>query len=453
MKNYDVAIIGAGISGIMVAYRLIQKNKNLDIALIDKGSSLSSRNCPLISKTSTHCLNCKSCSIMCGFAGAGAFSDGKFIILTEYGGNLASIIGEPSALYYMEAADSILSKYSGPQKTYTPNDTLIKLCSENNLQLKKGTVKHFGTENNLLIMQKLLADIQQNCTFLYNSNVIDIDPETRKISIENSDEIFAQKIIFAVGRSGNNFLSTWCQKHHINITNNNVDIGVRVELKNKTWERISSIAYDPKISYISQKYNDETRMFCFNQGGHVVIENTFGTQTVNGHAYSDPKLKSDNCNFALLSSIKFSTPFNKPTDYILHLVSCSNIISGNSVIVQRFGDLISGQRTTVEKLSTSSIKPTLNAYPGDLSLCLPKRQLDNIIETIYKLDSIAPGTADDDTLLYGIEGKYYSSVPDMDNFQLNGLLNIYACGDGCGATRSLAQAAANGLYLADHIDK
>lgn len=452
MKKYDIVIIGAGISGIMLAYRVIQKNKNLNIALIDKGSALLNRHCPVLSKQTIHCLNCKSCSIMCGFAGAGAFSDGKFIISTEYGGNLASIIGESSALYYMQLADEILSKYSGPQKIYIPNDALMKLCSENNLQLKKGIVKHFGTENNLRIMKKLLDELETKCTFMYSTNVIDIDPETKLISLENSHKIFAQKIIFAVGRSGNNFLNKWCQKNHIKTTNNNVDIGVRVELKNETWEKISAIAYDPKISYISKKYNDETRMFCFNQGGQVVLENTFGTQTVNGHAYSETTLKSDNCNFALLSSIKFTSPFNNPTDYICHLVSCSNIISGNSVIIQRFGDLINGQRTTDEKLSISSIKPTLNAYPGDLSLCLPKRQLDNIIETIHKLDSIAPGTANDDTLLYGIEGKYYSSVPDMDNFQLEGLLNIYACGDGCGATRSLAQAAANGLYLADHID-
>lgn len=192
-------------------------------------------------------------------------------------------------------------------------------------------------------------------------------------------------------------------------------------------------------------------MFCFNQGGEVVIENTLGGLTVNGHAYSDNNLKTENSNFALLSGIKFSLPFCNPNEYILNLVKCSNIISGNNVILQRFGDLVSGKRSTVESLKSSSIKPTLDAYPGDLSLCIPKRQLDNIIETIYKLNDIAKGTSHDDTLLYGIEAKYYSSVPKMKNFKINNLSNIYACGDGCGITRSLAQAAANGLFLADII--
>ncbi len=451
MKKYDVAIIGAGISGIMLAYRLTLRDPAKKVVLIDKGKTLEKRSCPLVEKTTSKCMECQSCSIMNGFAGAGAFSDGKFIISTEYGGDFASEVGNEVALHYMEMAEEIMAKHGGEQDSYTPNDMLINLCSNNDLILKKGRVKHFGTDKNLIIMSSILEELGDRCTLLSDANVIDVDAIERTIKIENNENIYADIIVFAVGRSGNSFLQKWCERNDVKTTNRNVDIGVRVELKNSVWEKISAIAYDPKISYISKKYKDETRMFCFNPGGHVVVENTFGVKTVNGHAFADPKLQSDNCNFALLSSIKFTSPFNNPTEYIRNLVSCSNIISGDMVIVQRFGDLISGQRTTIDKLYNSSIKPTLDAYPGDLSLCLPKRQLDNIIETIYKLDEIAPGTAANDTLLYGIEGKYYSSKPKMEEFQLSGLPNIYACGDGSGVTRSLAQAAANGLYLADYI--
>ena len=451
MNNYDIIIIGAGISGIMLAYRLLQKNKSLNMILIDKGAYISKRKCPIMLKVSNNCLNCKPCSVMCGFAGAGAYSDGKFIISTEYGGELPSVIGEEKALYYMNMADSILKKFSKVKKIYEPNNELLELCSRNQLQLKKGIVKHFGTENNIIIMEKLLEEIKEKCIFLENSNVIDVKVENMEVILENSKKIKGKKIIFAVGRSGNKFLQTWCEKNNVEISSNNVDIGVRVELKNEIWEKISSVVYVPIISYITKEYNDEVRMFCFNQGGEVVIENTFGGLTVNGHAYSDNNLKTENSNFALLSGAKFSLPFCNPNEYILNLVKCSNIISGNNVILQRFGDLVRGKRSTVESLKSSSIKPTLHAYPGDLSLCMPKRQLDNIIETIYKLNDIALGTSHDDTLLYGIEAKYYSSVPKMKNFKINNLSNIYACGDGCGITRSLAQAAANGLFLADII--
>ena len=212
MKHYDIIIIGAGISGIMLAYRLLEKNKNLDIILIDKGSYISKRKCPIILKDSNRCLNCKICSVMCGFAGAGAYSDGKFIISTEYGGNLSSVIGEKKALYYMNMADSILKKFSEVKKIYEPNKELLELCLKNQLQLKKGIVKHFGTENNLIIMEKLLEEIKEKCTFLENSNVIDVKVENMEVILVNSEKIKGKKIIFAVGRSGNKFLQTWCKK-------------------------------------------------------------------------------------------------------------------------------------------------------------------------------------------------------------------------------------------------
>ncbi len=451
MTKYDVAIIGGGICGLMTAYGLLEKNKNLKIIIFDKGHSLEERRCPIIENKIDHCVDCQPCSIMNGFAGAGAFSDGKFIISTEYGGHLQEVIGEELATSYMKRADNILVNCGATTETYIPNKTLIDLCKNNGLSIKKGIVKHFGTEKNICIMGAMIKYIEKYCVLVSNCTVKNVDPVSHHIFTDKTEVIFAEYIIFAVGRSGGNFFVEWCKNHGVKMSNNNVDIGVRVELKSEVWKKVSAIAYDPKIYYISEIYKDETRMFCFNDGGQVVIENTFDTKTVNGHAYSNPALKSENSNFALLTSIKFSEPFNNPVEYVHLLANCSNYISGGTVVVQRFGDLVRGCRTTLDKIEHSSVKPTLKAYPGDLSLCLPKRQLDSIIETIKKLDSIAPGTAADDTLLYGIEGKYYSAVPSMNDFFIDGYSKILACGDGSGITRSLAQAAANGLYIADKI--
>lgn len=453
MEKYDVAIIGGGIGGLITAYGLLKQNQEIRIAIFEKGCRLSERKCPIVNNKVEKCANCKICSIMNGVAGAGAFSDGKFIISTEYGGHLQDYIGEKLAQEYMQKLDIILMEFGAPTKSFSPNNTLIELCKKNGLNIKTGIVKHFGTENNIHIMNELIRWIETRCTIFSQCAITEVEPDTHLIYREsNNSPVFATHIVFAVGRSGSKFFSDWCHGHCITIENHNVDIGVRVELKAETWQSIAEIAYDPKISYTSKHYKDETRVFCFNDSGYVVLENTFGAKTVNGHAYQDLKLKTENSNFALLTSIKLTEPFNNPIEYINLIAKNVNCISGGTAIIQRFGDLIRGVRTTEEKLYESSIKPTLTqAYPGDLSLCIPKRQLDSIIETIYQLDKIAPGTAGEDTLLYGIEGKYYSAVPRANNLEIENCENIYACGDGCGITRSLAQAGANGLYLADRI--
>lgn len=451
MVEYDVAIIGGGICGLMTAYGLLEKDKNLKIIIFDKGHSLSARKCPIIENKIDRCIECQPCSVMNGFAGAGAFSDGKFIVSTEYGGHLQEVLGEKLATTYMNRADNILVNFGATTETYIPNDALIDICENNGLGIKKGIVKHFGTEKNISIMGAMIEYLEKHCVLVPNCTVQNVDPDNQLIFTDKSDKIFAEYVVFATGRSGGKFFGKWCKSQGVRMYNNKVDIGVRIELKSEVWEKISSIAYDPKIYYISEIYKDETRMFCFNERGQVVIENTFDAKTVNGHAYSNLKLKSENSNFALLTSIKFSEPFNNPVEYVHLLAKCANYIGDGTVVVQRFGDLIRGCRTTQDRIEQSSIKPTLKAYPGDLSLCLPKRQLDSIIETIKKLDSIAPGTADEDTLLYGIEGKYYSAIPSMNDFKIDGYSKIFAGGDGGGITRSLAQAAANGLYIADKI--
>jgi Uncharacterized FAD-dependent dehydrogenases len=388
---------------------------------------------------------------MYGLAGAGAFSDGKYIITNEYGGWLTDYISPEASLKYMELADSILMSFGATEFRYKPNNALKKMCLQNGLFMKQGEIKHLGTENNFKIMTQFIEHISRLCEIVTNCEVLDIDKGEHIVKSNNCENILAENIVFSVGRSGSSFLKNWCDKNNIEVENNNVDIGVRVELPSTIWEDISQKVYDPKISYRSKRYGDETRMFCFNEGGQVVTENTDGIKTVNGHAYADPSLKSENSNFALLSTIKFSEPFKKPIEYIKSIAGIANYISNGSVVVQRFGDLVNGHRTTQDNLKNTTVKPTLNAYPGDISLCIPKRQLDNIIETIEKLETIAPGTANYDTLLYGVECKYYSARPRVDDFELNGCSKIYACGDGAGFTRSLAQAAANGLYLADVI--
>lgn len=451
IRKYDVAIIGGGISGLMIAFRLINQVPNIKIVIIEKGKQIEKRSCPIIQKKNTECLRCRPCAIINGIAGAGAFSDGKYIITNEYGGWLSEFISPDKSLEYMEIADKILVSFGATKLRYKPDNELKRICLQNRLNMKQGEVKHLGTENNYHIMMSLVNSIKEYCEVLSESEVTNVDKDKHIIEISGTNQIEAENIIFAVGRSGSSFLIDWCLRNNIELSNNQVDVGVRVELPSIVWKHISDKVYDPKISYRSQKYGDNTRMFCFNEGGSVVMENLDGVITVNGHAYADVKLKTENSNFALLSTIKFSEPFHKPIDYLKHIAGIANFISDGSVVVQRFGDLINGKRTNKKRLADSTVKPTLNAVPGDLSLCIPKRQLDNIIETIQQLDRIAPGTANYDTLLYGAECKYYSARPKMNNFELEHSSKIYACGDGAGITRSLAQAAANGLYVADII--
>lgn len=452
-KHYDLAIIGGGMSGLMLAHRLSNLNENLKILILEKGKDLKKRSCPIIEGFTNHCINCRQCAIMTGLAGAGAFSDGKFTITNEFGGWLSEFIGQKQALAYMEEADDILVSLGATEYRYKPDNKLKQLCLENDLFMKQGDIKHLGTDNTYKIMLGLIDEIRTKCTILSEVEVLDVDKDKGIIKTSNNEEFMADHIVFAVGRSGSSFLTNWCLNNDIELSVNQVDIGVRVELPAEIWKDISNKVYDPKISYDSKQYGDPTRMFCFNDRGNVVSENTNGIITVNGHAYNDPKRKTNNSNFALLSSIKFTDEFVNPTQYIENVSRSANLIGGGNVVVQRFGDLLAGQRTTKIRLEQSLVTPTLDASPGDLSLCLPKRQLDNIIETILQLDKIAPGTANYDTLLYGVECKYYSSRPKTNDFEIDKCKNIYACGDGAGITRSLAQAAANGLYLADKLYK
>lgn len=453
-QHYDVAIIGGGIGGIMTAYRLMEQNPSLKVCILEKGHAITGRACPIVKKTAAHCLRCKTCAIMEGMAGAGAFSDGKYVISTEYGGWLTEFMSPQTLLRYIEAADGILVSFGATKERFQPSSELKKLCLRHDLHMQQASLKHLGTDSNFDTMCKLIEALEPTVDIRPDTVVTDVDRQTHTVTYQHGGQVgtlTASSVIFAVGRVGSRFFSAWCERNGIELQNNQVDVGVRVELPSSIWEEFSKRIYEPKIWYRSKTYGDTTRMFCFNERGQVVTENTDGVLTVNGHSYREEERKTENSNFALLSTIRFTQPFTRPIEYARYVAGLANLISGGSVLVQRFGDLKSGRRTDENRLRASTTAPSLAAVPGDLSLCLPKRQLDNIIETIEALDGVAPGTANYDTLLYGIECKYYSARPAAHDFELDGCEGIYAIGDGAGFTRSLSQAAANGLYVADKI--
>lgn len=481
MKN--IGIIGGGISSLMAAYSLLKNSKDLKITIFERGNSLENRKCPILNKKVEKCIKCKTCAIMEGIAGAGAFSDGKYNITTEFGGWLQDI--REDTLDYIEKADAILVENGATTDRFMPNNELKKRCLQYDLHMLQSECKHLGTDANFETMVNLvnkLAEMgEERVKILTNFNVCDVlDTENGKKQVyklieehkletvkNNSDinknedeknhkELYEEEfdiIIFATGRAGSHFFSKWCKNHSVTLKNNQVDVGVRVELPATIWEEFEKKIYEPKVVYRTKQYGDVCRMFCFNGRGEVVTENTDGVLTVNGHAYKSEEKKTKNTNFAILSTTRFTEPFNQPIEYARYTAGLANMISGGSVIVQRLGDLELGRRTDAKRLRQSTVQPTLKgAIPGDLSLCMPKRQLDNIIETLHALNNIAPGTANYDTLLYGIECKYYGARPETDEkFRLIGKENYFAIGDGAGFTRSLAQAAAQGLMVADTI--
>ncbi len=462
-----IGIVGGGISGLMAAYRLVEKNPNVEVTIFEKGHDILNRKCPILTKKVSQCIKCEHCAIMEGLAGAGAFSDGKYNITTEFGGWLQDIRDPEEVINYIEQADSILVKFGATTDRFMPSNELKKLCLQHDLHMLQSQCKHLGTDANFETMVRMIDYLSNHSQIkiLSNCEVVDVNDtgdisKQKNIEYKKNNELHSfivDKVIFAVGRVGSKFFSDWCNSNNIPLANNQVDIGVRVELPAMIWEDFEKKIYEPKIHYTSKKYGDTTRMFCFNGRGEVVTENANGVLTVNGHAYKAESKKTENTNFALLSTIRFTQPFNKPIEYARHVASLANMISGGSVLVQRLGDLELGRRTDESRLKKSTVRPTLNgAVAGDLSLCLPKRQLDNIIETLHALDKIAPGTANYDTLLYGIECKYYSARPRTDRkFEVISYVGeksgYYAIGDGAGFTRSLAQAAAQGLMVADAI--
>ena len=451
---YDVIIIGAGPGGIFSAYELMQKNKDLKIAVFDAGHSLEKRHCPIDGDKVKSCIKCKTCAIMNGFGGAGAFSDGKYNITNDFGGTLYEYIGRKQAFDLMEYVDKINMSHGGEgTKMYsTAGTNLKKLCLQNKLKLLDASVRHLGTDINYVVLENLYNEMKDHMDFFFDTPIEKIEAlDNGDFRVDTKDNSYdCKKCVISVGRSGSKWMETICNDLHIPTKSNRVDIGVRVELPAVIFSHLTDELYESKIVYRTEKFEDNVRTFCMNPYGIVVNENTNGIVTVNGHSYESADLRTENTNFALLVAKHFSEPFKDSNGYGESIARLSNMLGGG-VIVQGFGDLVRGRRSNTKRIEEGLVTPTLAATPGDLSLVLPKRILDGIIEMIYALDKIAPGTANDDTLLYGVEVKFYNMEVEIDEHLQSKYSGLYIIGDGSGVTHSLSHASASGVYVARHI--
>ena len=450
--NYDVIIIGAGPGGIFSAYELTRRAPELRVAVLESGHALHRRHCPIDGDKIKSCIGCTTCSIMSGFGGAGAFSDGKYNITNDFGGTLYEYIGKKQALDLMRYVDEINLTHGGEgTKLYSTAGTRFKtVCIQNDLHLLDASVRHLGTDINYEVLQNIYEELKDKVTFFFDTPVTSVAAEEGgyRISCANG-EYTCRKCIISVGRSGSKWMETVCRDLNIPTHSNRVDLGVRVELPAAVFAHLTDELYESKIVYRTEKYG--VRTFCMNPKGAVVNENTNGIITVNGHSYEDPSRQTENTNFALLVAQHFSEPFKDSNGYGESIARLSNMLGGG-VIIQRFGDLIRGRRSTPERMEEAFITPTLNATPGDLSLVLPKRILDDIVEMIYALDKIAPGTANEDTLLYGVEVKFYNMEVEVNKkLESNQYPGLYIIGDGSGITHSLSHASASGVYVARNI--
>ena len=450
---YDVIIIGAGPGGIFSAYELLQKKSDLKIAVFDAGHSLEQRHCPIDGDKVKSCIKCKTCAIMNRFGGAGAFSDGKYNITNDFGGTLYEYIGRKQAFDLMEYVDHINMTHGGEgTKMYsTAGTNLKKICLQNKLKLLDASVRHLGTDINYVVLENLYNEMKDHMDFFFDTPIEKIEVLEDGYRVYAKDESYdCKKCVISVGRSGSKWMETVCDDLDIPTKSNRVDIGVRVELPAVIFSHLTDELYESKIVYRTEKFEDNVRTFCMNPYGIVVNENTNGIVTVNGHSYESADLRTENTNFALLVAKHFSEPFKDSNGYGESIARLSNMLGGG-VIVQRFGDLVRGRRSNTKRIEEGLVTPTLAATPGDLSLVLPKRILDGIIEMIYALDKIAPGTANDDTLLYGVEVKFYNMEVEIDEHLQSKYDGLYIIGDGSGVTHSLSHASASGVYVARHI--
>ncbi len=455
--TYDVAIIGAGTAGIYAGYELLRLKPHLRVLVLEMGNDIYSRRCPIVAGKVRECISCKPCSIMSGFGGAGAFSDGKYNFTTEFGGWLSDYLDDRELMDLIDYVDSVNVRFGATEEVFTTDSPEARILErralEHDLHLLQARCKHLGTDRNLKILTNIYEFMRGKCEFRFNTAVEGVTPLPNggyRLHLRGDGDVECAFCIAAPGRSGAEWFSDRCRELNLPMSNNQVDLGVRVELPAKVFEHITDVVYESKLVYRTKQYGDKVRTFCMNPYGHVVSENVEGLITVNGHSYADPALRSKNTNFALLVSNRFTKPFNQPYSYGKHIASLSNMLGGG-VLVQRFGDLVRGVRTNEHRMGHSFVKPTLNATPGDLSLVLPKRHMDNIIEMIYVLDKIAPGTANCDTLLYGVEVKFYSARIDLSRELETDLPGLFAIGDGAGITRGLAQAGASGVHAARAI--
>lgn len=453
---YNVAIIGAGPAGIFAALEITKLKPDWKVVLIEKGQKIEKRKC-LLREGYEKCPTCKKCGLLCGWGGAGAFSDGKLTLTPDVGGHLIDYMSRDKVEDLIKYADDLYLKFGATDEVFGTDKKVFQEIERQaalaELKLVHSPVRHLGTERSLDVLKGMQDYLDEKITILNNvcaKNLIVECEQVKGIVLDNGETIRAEYTIIAPGREGADWLTKEFDKNKIGFVNNAVDVGVRVELPAPVFEPLTSKLYESKLVYYSPTFGDEVRTFCMNPNGEVVQENYNGISTVNGHSYAEKT--TNNTNFALLVSKKFTEPFKEPIQYGQHVASLANMLAGG-VLVQRFGDLLEGRRSTPERINSSIIRPTLTcATPGDLSLVIPYRQMLSIIEMLYALDKIAPGTASRYTLLYGIEVKFYSARVKLTNeLETEGVKNLFAIGDGAGVTRGLIQASASGIHAARTI--
>lgn len=453
---YNVAIIGAGPAGIFSALEIIKLRPEWKVILIEKGQKIEKRKCP-IREGAPKCVNCKRCGLLCGWGGAGAFSDGKLTLTPDVGGHLVDYMSREKVEQLIKYADDMYLEHGATDEVFGTDMEVFgeieRQAALAELKLVHSPVRHLGTERSLDVLKHMQDFLDERITILNNVSAQSLIVECEQVKgilLDNGETIKAEYTIIAPGREGADWLTHEFAKNKIGMVNNAVDIGVRVELPAPVFAPLTDKLYESKLVYYSPTFGDEVRTFCMNPNGEVVQENYNGIATVNGHSYAN--IKTRNTNFALLVSKKFTEPFKEPIAYGQHIASLANMLAGG-ILVQRFGDLLEGRRSTPDRINSSIITPTLTcATPGDLSLVIPYRQMKSIIEMLFALDKIAPGTASRYTLLYGIEVKFYSARVKLTNeLETEGVKNLFTIGDGAGVTRGLIQASASGVYVAQTI--
>lgn len=451
--KYDVIIVGAGPAGIFSALELTEKNK-LNVLILDRGPDIDKRRCP--SSRGFDCQHCEPCSVLSGWGGAGAYSDGKLTLSTEVGGWLNQYISNKELEELIKYVDGIYLKYGADPQVYGEDpekvDEIERKASLAGLRLIRQKIRHMGTEKCAETLRRMRRELNSKVTFQPRTDVKSLLVENhviKGVETANGEKFYGKYVIIAPGRSGAEWLQNEAQFHGLKNVNNPVDIGVRVEVLASVMEELTKTLYEPKLIYYSKVFDDQVRTFCVSPYGEVTTESYDGVLTVNGQSYAERKTK--NTNFAILVSTSFTEPFKEPIAYGKYVARLSNLLSGG-VIVQRLGDLVAGRRSTPERLARSVVTPTLkSATPGDLSFVLPYRYLADIREMLQALDTIAPGVHSRDTLLYGIEVKFYSSHLQLNNVLETKIQNMFTIGDGAGVTRGLVQASASGVIVAREI--
>ena len=454
MKSYDVIIIGAGPAGIFTALELVFAGVT-NVLIVEKGKAIEERVC-FVNRETSKCYNCYPCSITNGWGGAGAFSDGKLTLTSEFGGFLSEYIEKTELDMLIKYIDDIYVKFGATTEVHGTDKEKVKELQKKakaaELKLIPAIIKHLGTENCHRILKNMQDFLKSKIDVMTDCAVKNILVEGNKvfgIETERGEIFYGKFIVAAPGREGAEWFKGQCEKLKIRTINNAVDIGVRVEVPAEVLEDITNTVYESKLIYYSKSFDDKVRTFCMNPNGFVVVENYEGVKTVNGHSFKN--IKSENTNFALLVSKEFTHPFREPITYGKYIASLANML-GEGVIVQRLGDLLDGRRSTQDRINKGLVVPTLrDATPGDLSLVLPYRHLKDIIEMLEAMDRIAPGVNSKHTLLYGVEVKFYSSRVEVNNQFETPIENLFAIGDGAGITRGLAQASVTGVVVARAI--